>query len=257
MAAAKLSAMVVAHNEEARLDACLSRLKFADEIVVALDRCTDRSKEIAGAHGARIIEGSWGYEGERRNAAQQACSGDWIIEIDADEIIPSELATEMRAAVAVPRGDYYFVPFDNYVGSRLVRYGWGASFGVSAKMILYRRGYKSWGNERLHPKVKMTGARGGFLQQRVRHHVDDDIADMLHRLNRYSTLHALDLRDSGDIGSYRKNIMRIFGRFWKCFVRRQGYKEGGMGLLIAICAGLYPILSYLKARYDLGGVAKD
>jgi hypothetical protein len=58
------------------------------------------------------------------------------------------------------------------------------------------------------------------------------------------------LRDSGDIGSYVRNLRRIPTRFWKCYVSRKGYREGPYGFLIALCAGLYPILSYLKARLE-------
>lgn len=63
----------------------------------------------------------------------------------------------------------------------------------------------------------------------------------------YSTSHALDLIDSGSIGTYRHNVLRILSRFYKCFVLRKGYSEGAMGFVIAACAGLYPILSYVKA----------
>ena len=63
-------------------------------------------------------------------------------------------------------------------------------------------------------------------------------------------LRAQDLRDSGDIGSFAHNLRRIVSRFWKCYVGRRGYREGAWGFLIALCAALYPILSYLKARLE-------
>src|SRR5258707_297793 len=78
-----LSALVVARNEEKQLPACLETLRFADEIVVVLDRTTDRSAEIARMFGARIVEGAWPFEGERRTAAAAACRGEWIIRLDA------------------------------------------------------------------------------------------------------------------------------------------------------------------------------
>ena len=73
---------------------------------------------------------------------------------------------------------------------------------------------------------------------------------MIQRLDRYTSAKAADLRDSQDIGSFSHNIRRIFSRFWKCYVARQGYKEGAYGFLNALFAGLYPILSYLKARLE-------
>src|SRR3546814_2057610 len=103
MAAPRLSALVVAHDEEARLADCLDALRFADEIVVVLDRCTDGSKAIAARYTDRLVEGAWPIEGERRNAGIAACTGDWIFEVDADrsEEHTSELQSLMRIPYAV------------------------------------------------------------------------------------------------------------------------------------------------------------
>lgn len=73
---------------------------------------------------------------------------------------------------------------------------------------------------------------------------------MIQRLDRYSTMRARDLRESGDLGGLLSNVRRLFSRFIKCYVMRRGYREGGYGFLIALFAGLYPLLSYLKARYE-------
>ena len=67
---------------------------------------------------------------------------------------------------------------------------------------------------------------------------------------RYTSARAADLRQSGDIGTLAGNFRRLFSRFFKCYVSRKGYREGPHGVLIALCAGLYPLLSYLKARLE-------
>jgi len=246
----RLSAVVVAHNEERQLADCLACLGFADEIVVVLDRCRDRSPDIAIRFSGRLIEGEWEREGPRRHAGIGACRGEWVIEVDADERVTPELAAEIRRVVETSPAAWHLIPVDNYVGERLVRWGWGASFGRSAHAALYRNGVKQWGNERVHPLVSLSGTQGETLSTPLLHYVDRDISEMLQRLDRYTSAHAQDLRDSGDIGSYGRNLRRIASRFWKCYVVRRGYREGPYGLLIAICAALYPILSYLKARLD-------
>jgi glycosyltransferase involved in cell wall biosynthesis len=246
-----LSAVVVAHNEEAQLADCLTNLAFADEIVVLLDRCTDRSREIAGRFTDRIIEGAWPREASRRGTVVAACTGDWIIEADADERITPELAAEVRTVIARSNASWHLVPIDNYVGNRLVRWGWGAFFGRSAHAALYRNGFKSWKDDRvLHASVELIGSQGPRLDARIVHYVDNNITDMIQRLNRYSSLRASDLRRSGDIGTFGSNLRRMVTRFWKCYVTRKGYREGHYGFLIALCAALYPILSYLKAQYE-------
>lgn len=245
----RLSALVVVHNEAEQLAECLDKLAFADEIVVVLDKCTDGSRDIAARYTDRLIEGSWEIEGPRRNTGIDACRGDWILEVDADERVPAELATEIGDTIKSATDGYFLVPLDNYVGQRRVRYGWGASWGKSAAPQLFRKGCKRWGDQRVHPKLELT-SNNGPLRNRLVHYVDRDISDMLHRLDRYTTANAADLRESGDIGSFARNVRRIFSRFYKCYVGRKGYREGHYGFLIALCAGLYPIISYLKAELE-------
>ncbi len=251
----RITACLCIRDEEERLADCLSRLGFVDETVVVLDRSTDRSKEIAEAHGARIVEGAFEREGDRRNAAIAAATGDWCLEVDADEWVEPVLAEEIRATVASSDKDWHLIPVDNHIGGRLVRHGWGASFGKGAYAGLFRRAAKHWGPQRVHPAVTLTGTAGGMLQARLVHHVDRDISDMIRRLDRYTSARAADIREGWARGqegreTLTRNLLRIVGRFWKCYVRRRGYKEGNWGLLIALMAALYPILSYLKARLE-------
>ncbi|MDP6108493.1 MAG: glycosyltransferase family 2 protein [Rhodospirillales bacterium] len=246
----KLSAVTSVYNEEERLAACLERVQFADEIVVVMDRCTDGTRAIAELFTVRIIEGGWEIEGDRRNAAIEACSGDWILEIDADEHVTEELAKEIRQTIDTTTFDWHEIPVDNHIGDRLVRYGWGASYGKAAYPGLFRKGVKVWGRQRVHPSLQWSGSKGPMLKSRINHYVDRNISDMIRRLDSYTTARAKDLRESGKIGSMTNNVRRLFSRFFKCYFCRKGYKEGGYGLLIALFAGLFPIISYIKAKLE-------
>ncbi|AMW35405.1 glycosyltransferase family 2 protein [Haematospirillum jordaniae] len=246
----RLSVLVVVHNEEARLPACLERLTFADEIVVVLDRCTDRSPDIARSAGARMIEGAWPVEGDRRNAGIEACRGDWILEVDADEHVSPALAAEVRAVIASSLFDWHVIPVDNYIGTRLVRHGWGSSFGKAGCPALFRRGVKIWGRQRVHPALQWSGARGPALTIPLVHYVDRNISDMLHRLDRYTSARAADLRESGQAGSLAGAIRSALSRFLRVYLFRKGYREGRMGLVVALCTALYPLLSYIKAMEE-------
>jgi glycosyltransferase involved in cell wall biosynthesis len=250
MSATRLSALVVARNEEARLARCLAPLATVDELIVVLDRTTDASRAIAEKFGARVIEGAWAVEGERRNVGLDAATGDWILEVDADEIAPPALIEEIRRVIAESPYGWHEIPIDNFIGDRLVRHGWGGSFGTSAVPRLSRKGRKRWGSQRVHPSLAWQGTRGPRLETPLAHYVDRDISDMLRRLDRYSSAKAADLVAAGDIGSLPANLRRFVSRFWKCLIVRRGYREGGYGLLIALCAGLYPLLSHLKARLE-------
>ena len=99
---ATLSACVIARDEEERLPACLASLGFCDEVVVVDSGSRDRTREIAAAAGARVVENPWPGFGAQRNVALDHAGGDWVLEIDADERVSSELAAEIRAFLADP-----------------------------------------------------------------------------------------------------------------------------------------------------------
>ena len=82
----KISALIIARNEEKKIKRCLESIFFVDEIVVVLDRSFDRTKKITKAFTDKIFQGSWEFEGDRRNFGIRKCSYNWILEIDADEI---------------------------------------------------------------------------------------------------------------------------------------------------------------------------
>lgn len=245
-ASPRLSALIVARDEEQRLPDCIAALSFCDEVVVVLDRCRDRSKQAAEAAGARVIEGAWELEGPRRNAGIAACVGDWILEIDADERASPAFAAAVRAAIATAPKGFFKTPIANHIGGRLIRWGWGAYNGVAAKPILFSRGEKTWGAGRAHPKIELSG-QAQSLTVALDHFVYRDVADMLDRLNRYSTATALDMVDDNRVGRLGPNVRRLFTRFFKSYVQRRGWKEGPTGLMLGLFAGLYPLLSYLKA----------
>ncbi len=255
---AKLSALICAHNEEQRLHACLGALSFCDEIVVVADRCSDGTEAVARQYGARVVSGIFPIEGPRKHAGIARCTGEWILELDADEGVSPAFAQEVRETIErADAADWYQIPIDNYVGDQLVRHGWGGSFGTSSAARLFRRGVKSWKAERVHPGAKLDGAFGGRLNEPLRHMVDEDIADMFARLGRYTALKAQDLADSGKVRSIADDAFRGVRRFFKCYVSRKGHREGDLGFLISLMAGLYPILSNLRAREILRNRARD
>ncbi len=252
----KLSVVLCVHNEERRLARCLEVLGFADEIVIVLDRCTDRSRAIGEAYGAVMISGVFPLEGHRRAAGQAAASGDWIFELDADEIVGPDLAEELTAAVAAddPAIGWRKVPVDNYVGARLIRHGWGGAFGTTLAARLYRRGSKVWGTERVHPGVAFDGAEGPRLTAAIRHQFGEGVSDVIARLDRYSDLRAQDMREHGGKTGVADNARRGLQRFLKCYFKRGGWRDGNWGLLISLMAGLYPLMSAIRAQLDTPAV---
>ncbi len=249
----KISAVIVAHNEEKKIAGCLESLNFVDEIVVVLDKCTDSTKEIVAKYTDKIIEGSWNIEGARRNVAVNAASGDWILEIDADERISSQLAQEIVEITKNSQPCLIVAPIANYIGKRYVRYGWLRTLGVLSRQTMHYRGMKIYEEDKeIHPTAIFKECEKKYLQNSITHLVDEDVADLINRFNRYTNWRASDIIRSNKIhSSCFKILSDFFYRFFKSFVIKRGYKERGLGFLIAVLAGLYPLVSTIKAKEKL------
>ncbi len=247
----RISAIIVAHNEEKKIEDCLRSLDFADEIVVVLDKCSDKTKDIVLKYTNKIIEGSWSIEGARRNVAVKAASFEWILEIDADERISKELQKEI---IEIKNSEpcNFEVPIANYIGKRLVKYGWLRILGVEKRQTISYQGFKKYHEDKeIHPTCDLKGEIKK-LKNPIIHLVDDDISDLLVRFNRYTNWKAGDMIRSGKIkGGFFSLILGLKLRFIKSFVVKKGYKEGVLGVLLALLCGLYPLVSYLKAKEKL------
>jgi len=245
----KLSALVCAQNDEARLADCLRRLDFCDEIVVVADRCIDRSAEIARQFGARVIDGIFPLESQRKAAGVGACLGEWVLEIEPDEHVDAKLAYEIRAAIhGRPGGDWFDVPLANYVGDTLVRRGWGAGLGEVMAPRLFRRSMKRWKAGRVAPDVVLEGRYAGAIETPISRWADADVGQLMGRLNRQTALRALDLADADTGGKLLADVVRGLRQFWSSYVWRQGLREGELGLAISLMAGLDAVLSGIRAR---------
>ncbi len=248
-----VSAVIVAHNEEKKIEGCLQSLDFVDEIVVVLDKCSDSTKEIVLKYTNKIVEGSWNIEGARRNIALKNATGDWILEIDADERISKELAEEIINA----KNDEpcaFIAPIANYVGKRYVKYGWMRVLGVIERQTMAYKSYKNYHEDKeIHPTADLKGEVKKFKNPII-HLVDEDISDLIARFNRYTNWRANDMIAKGQVKSgtgVLKGVIDLKLRFFKSFILKKGYKEGALGILIAILAGLYPLVSQIKAKEKL------
>lgn len=245
----KISAVIVAHNEEKKIRDCLASLDFVDEIVVVLDKCTDKTKEIVLEFNANIAEGSWHLEGARRNVALTMAQGDWILEIDADERVSKELREEILQTLNTAQPCGFELGIANFIGERWIKFGWLRTICVLKRHSLSYRGLKKYDEDKeVHPTYSFDG-KIYELQNHLIHLVDDNIADLWLRFNRYTNWKAQDMFSKNQkLPNVLRLILSAKLRFCKSYFFKKGYKEGVLGILIAMLCALYPIVSYLKFK---------
>ena len=249
----KISALVVARNEERKIRNTLISLSFADEIIIILDRSDDNTKKICSEYSSNIYEGSWLSEGERRNFGIKMCNCEWILEVDADEIISPELSQEIQLNIRNKLScDFFYIKLLNYVGEKPIKYGWMACLAPDGKFCLFRKNTKFWVDGRVHPQYKLQGKKGKGLTNHIVHKMSHNISDLIIRFNRNTSLNAIDLVNNKKNLTKMFSFRRIISRFFKCFISRRGFMSGSIGLIISLLSAFYPFVSAMKAKHDLG-----
>lgn len=250
----KISALIIARNEQDKIERTLKSLEFADEIVIVLDRSEDETKKISRKYTNKIFSGSWNLEGDRRNFGINKCSSEWIIEIDADEIVSEELCKEIKDKIKQDKFDFFYIPIRNYVGQRVIEFGWMACMAPDGKFSLFRKGFKYWGDGRVHPDYNVKGRKGEKFSNPIFHYMSKDISDLIGRFNKNTSLHSLDLRTQKKNLKKLFSIRKIFSRFFKCYFSRKGYRSGKIGFLVGLLCSIYPIVSAIKASKNNGEI---
>lgn len=245
-APAWLSVVVVTFNEEDRIGACLESAGFCDERVVVDAHSTDRTREIAAALGARVIERDWAGYRSQKEFGVAAAANHWVLCIDADERVSGELRAEIEALRS--RG------FRGMAGASMRRRTWfhGAPlrFGTAApdrltRLFDRRRG--GWRGGEVHEFVRVDGPVER-LRGRLLHHPYRSDEHHRRKLDRYATLMAEQMLAAGRRGSVVNVLVNPPWCFVRGFLLRLGFLDGWRGLLFAWRESGYVLEKYLRLR---------
>lgn len=223
----QISAVIITHNEASHIDACLASVAFCDEIVVVDSGSTDGSQRMCAARGARVIEQSWlGFGPQKRFAVAQA-THDWVLCIDADEVVSEPLRNSIVQALSRSDAKVYALPRCNRFMGRWLRYGEGYPDWC---LRLFDRRAANWSNDLVHEKV-LTDEAIHRLEGDLLHDSAGTLDHYLEKQNRYTTLQAADMIAAGKRVGAIKVLISPLARFFKFYVLRQGFRDGLPGLI--------------------------
>ncbi len=245
-----ISALIIARNEEEKIERTLKSISFVDEIVVVLDRSIDKTKSISKKFTNKIYQGSWESEGSRRNYGLSKCNSKWIFEIDADEVVNNLLKKEINDKIKNKKYDFHYIPLINYIGKKKITNGWMACMAPDGKFCLFRKNSKIWDDGSVHPNYKLNGNKGLKFSNSIDHYMSKDISELLSRFNRNTSLNAKDLKKRNEKLDKLFSKRKIISRFLKSYFVRGGFKSGGIGVLIAFLCSIYPFVSAIKSKQD-------
>jgi len=238
-----VSVVVITKNESANIDDCLGSVHaWADEIIVVDDESTDNTVELAQKYTDKILHRRMDNEGKHRNWAYAQARNEWVLSLDADEIVSDELRDEI--ARNIPNSEYqgFSIPLRTYIGTYWVRH---AGWYPGSKFRLFMRKLFHYEEVEVHPKAFLDG-KTGHLTKDIIHKGYPDLEHFLGSLNRQTTLEARKWISTGRQMSMGRAIWRTLDRFPRSYLRKRGYKDGFYGFIIAFFASLYQIMSYAK-----------
>jgi glycosyltransferase involved in cell wall biosynthesis len=243
----KISGTIVTLNEERNIARAIASLRLCvDEIVVVDSGSSDRTREIAAEMGARVVREDWRGYAQQKNFAAACAAHDWILSIDADEELTPALAAEIQALRGA--GDHreggWTIPRRAYYLGRWIRHsGWYPD----RKIRLYHRGRGAWKGERVHESVEVAGSVGA-LRSDLLHFTCDSLNQHLLTIDRYTSLAAQAIAESGKPAPFRRLVIDPPWTFIRSYFFQRGFLDGMHGFVIAAMAGFYTFLKYAKAR---------
>ena len=226
----RISAVIIAGEEEHNIADCLETLTWTDEIIVLCSSKSDRTMEIAGNYTPHVHFKEFAGYSEQRKAALSYATMPWVLSIDADERITPESKSEIQESVSAGGGYAGFrIPRKNFVHGQWLRFGKNYP---DYQLRLFRR-EKARVSERLIHEGYIIEGEIGDLQHPMLHYTMPSVRHMLTKNLEYARLEAEEKRGRGT-PSLLDFLMRPPLEFLKKYFILQGFRDGWFGLVFAV-----------------------
>ena len=243
----RLAILILTYNEEKNIGPCMDSAAFADEIVVVDSGSTDQTAAIVAEKGGKVVVHPMteGFAGQRNFALTQT-QAEWVLFLDADERLAPEVAAEVRRIME--RGDAfaYEILRKNIVFGQPVFHGGHAP---DWSLRFYPRAAIRWEGI-VHEAAKVT-LPVKRLQACMFHHTYQEWERYFFKFNQYTTLLAQKMRDERKKVRFSDLLLRPMAGFLKFYILKAGWRDGRMGLVLALLHFFYTMTKYLKVYYGV------
>ena len=240
-----LSVIIITKNEQDNIKDCLESVKWADEIIVVDSGSTDKTEEICKKYTDKFYVKDWPGFGVQKQRALELASYEWVLSIDADERITSELREEIITVVKADstRSGYEIPRLSHYLGKDVRHAGWYPDYTLR----LVKKDKSHFSEDIVHERLIVDG-EVGRLSQHFIHFPYQNIAHHLQKLNQYSSLSAQKMFDRGRrVGWIEVFAKALFG-FFRAYILRKGFLDGWAGLIVSLSTALSVYFKYIKLK---------
>lgn len=228
----KISALLITLNEEKNIDDVLDNLNFADEIIVVDSYSTDSTAEKVQQHPkATLIQRKFKNYTDQKGFAMEQASHDWILFLDADERVTSELKEEILQVVNSTEetaSAYYFLRTFMFQDKVLRFSGWQ----TDKNYRLFKKSKVHFANDRIVHETLVVDGESKTLKNRLIHYSYSSYEDYKGKMLKYGRMKALDEFKKGKKGSWFHSVFRPSYKFFNHYILRLGIFDGKKGIII-------------------------
>ena len=242
-----LSVVIITFNEEKNIAQCLQSVQeIADEIWVIDSFSTDKTKEICLSYGVQFIEHRFEGHIQQKNFAAQKASYNYVLSLDADEVLSQQLIKSIKEVKLNFTADgYSFNRLNNYCGQWIKHCGWYPD----KKLRLWDRRKGQWAGENPHDKIELhEGSKIGCLKGDLLHYTFHSVQQHIAQVDKFTEIASLAAYKKGKKAPLTKILIYPFWKFIRDFIIKRGFLDGYYGFLICTISAYATFLKYVKIR---------
>ena len=241
-----LSVVIITKNEEDIIGMCLDAvLQLSDDIVVIDSGSTDATEQICLSKNVRFFAHFWDGYSKNKNYGIDQTKHNWVLSIDADEILNTALITAIRKELLAPAADAYDIAFKNVFLGRALHYG---SWAGEKHVRLFKKKNIRWQGD-IHEKLTLEGAKTSMLDGHILHYSMRSLEQYSAKKNTYTSLAAEEMFMRGKKAGFVKIILSPLFRFISDYFLKLGFMDGFQGFVLAWESSHYVFLKYSKLYF--------
>lgn len=237
-----VSVIIITYNEEENIKRCLRNLTWCDEIIVVDSGSTDKTIEICKQFNCKIFHKTFEGYGLQKRYAVSLAKNDWVLSLDADEILTTKVIDEIKKKMLAPDCNGYLIPME------FVFMGQPFTFGrESGKhfLRLFNKQFGNFTNSKVHETVEVEG-KEKKLKNRLLHYSYRNFQQLLDKVSKYSTYGAEESYKKGKKKSTLAIVCGLPYNFFRLYFLNANFLNGLNGFYWSVFGAYYHFVKYIK-----------